>query len=159
MLSAFNEGLQVEDHMIWEAAINIHRNSYTATLASVATSIPIEVKHEAIQKFRAVKRSLEEMALLKDEMRNCLEYYQRQMASLEKYQEEILLQLENDAEKLSGYYCLISRKLLIFSTKFTDLFSLFKSTVPGTVHITYPCFKRVLCRNYIIFQGHIREQC
>ena len=31
-------------------------------------------------------------------------------ASLKKYQEEILLQLgeqENDAEKLSGYYCLI----------------------------------------------------
>ena len=57
MLRSFNEGLPVEDHMIWEAAINIHRNSYTASLASIATSIPIEVKREAVQKFRTAKRS------------------------------------------------------------------------------------------------------
>jgi len=55
MLSAFNEGLPEEVHMIWEVAINIHRNSYTATLASVATSFPIEVKHEAIQNLELQK--------------------------------------------------------------------------------------------------------
>ncbi|XP_065906278.1 uncharacterized protein [Dysidea avara] len=128
--------LPVEDHMIWEAAINIHRNSYTASLASIATSIPIEVKREAVQKFRTAKRSLEEIALLKDEMRNCLEYYKRQIASLKRSQEEIHLQLheqEKDVEKLSGCYCLISRKLLIFSTKLTDLLSLFRNIVPEVI--------------------------
>ncbi|XP_065906279.1 uncharacterized protein [Dysidea avara] len=136
MLRSFNEGLPVEDHMIWEAAINIHRNSYTASLASIATSIPIEVKREAVQKFRTAKRSLEEIALLKDEMRNCLEYYKRQIASLKRSQEEIHLQLheqEKDVEKLSGCYCLISRKLLIFSTKLTDLLSLFRNIVPEVI--------------------------
>ncbi|XP_065892329.1 uncharacterized protein [Dysidea avara] len=136
MLRSFNEGLPVEDHTIWEAAINIHRNSYTASLASIATSIPIEVKREAVQKFRTAKRSLEEIALLKDEMRNCLEYYQRQIASLKRSQEEIHLQLheqEKDVEKLSGCYCWISRKILIFSTKLTDLLSLFRNIVPEVI--------------------------
>ena len=151
MLRSFNEGLPVEDHMIWEAAINIHRNSYTASLASIATSIPIEVKCEAIQKFRIAKRSLEEIALLKDEMRNCLEYYQRQIASLKRSQEEIHLQLheqEKDVEKLSGCYCWISRKILIFSTKLTDLLSLFRNIVPGT------CFSirtyKIMCFTEVI---------
>ena len=151
MLRSFSEGLPVEDHMIWEAAINIHWNSYTVSLASIATSIPIEVKREAVQKFRTAKRSLEEIALLKDEMRNCLEYYKRQIASLKRSQEEIHLQLheqEKDVEKLSGCYCLISRKLLIFSTKLTDLLSLFRNIVPGT------CFSirtyKIMCFTEVI---------
>lgn len=148
MLRAFNEGLPVEDHMVWEAAINIHRNSYTASLASVATSIPIEVKHEAIQKFRTAKRSLEEIALLKDEMKNCMQYYQRQIESLKRSLEDILLQSnmqEEDAEKLSGCYCLISRKILIFDTKLTDLISLFRNVVPGT------CFSFLSYKNIKIY--------
>ena len=74
LLCAFNEGLPAEDQMLWEAAVNIHRHTYKASVPPTA-SIPIEVKHEAIQKFRASKRSLEETKLLKQEMKHCLEYY------------------------------------------------------------------------------------
>lgn len=75
MLVAFNEGLPVEDQMLWDAAINIHRHTYRASVPLTA-SIPIEVKHDAIQKFRISKRSLEEIVMLKQEMKYCLEYYQ-----------------------------------------------------------------------------------
>ena len=47
LLFAFNDGLPTEYQMPWEAAVNIHRYSYKASVQPTA-SIPLEVKHEAI---------------------------------------------------------------------------------------------------------------
>jgi len=33
LLDGFNEGLSADDQMSWEAASNIHRHAYTASLA------------------------------------------------------------------------------------------------------------------------------
>ena len=118
MLNDFNEGLPVDDRMSWEAACNIHRHSYTASLTNPVDSIPLEVKHEAVKKFQTIVRSNEEMMLLTQEMSNFLEYYENQILQLTNNHQGIT-QLMNseqsqDINKLSGCSCLIAKKLSYF---------------------------------------------
>ena len=137
-LNAFNEGLPIDDQISWEAASNIHRHAHKARLAST-DSIPLEVKHEAIQKFRSIKRSLEETELLKKEMRNTLEYYQKQIILLKDNQKSLwqINDDQQDPQKLSGCSSLISRKIGVFTNKLSHLKFLFSRLVPGTMHSTY----------------------
>ena len=88
--------------MSWEAACNIHHHSYTASLSPV-DSISLEVKHEAVKKFQSIVKSSEEMS--KQEMYNCLDYYEKLILCLHNCHQGILeLMINEDYEdmKLSG---------------------------------------------------------
>ncbi|XP_065900357.1 uncharacterized protein [Dysidea avara] len=144
MLNNFNEGLPVDDRMSWEAACNIHHHSYTASLTNPVDSIPLEVKHEAVQKFQTIVRSNEEMMLLTQEMSNCLEYYEKQILQLTSNHQGIM-QLMNskqsqDINKLSGCSCLIAKKIALFSRKHSDLQSIFQQYIPGMSVYIYSVF-------------------
>ena len=133
MLHDFNEGLPVDDRMSWEAACNIHRHSYTASLTPV-DSIPLEVKHEAVKKFQSIVWSSEEMMLSKQEMYNCLDYYEKLISRLNNYHQGILqLMINEDYEdmKLSGCCCMVMKKIALFSRKLSDLQILFHQYIPG----------------------------
>ena len=141
MLNDFNEGLPVDDRMSWEAACNIHRHSYTASLTTV-DSIPLEVKHEAVKKFQTIVRSCEEMTLLKQEMCNCLTYYEKQILQLNNYHQGIILLMNSeqcsDLNKLSGCSCMIAKKIAKFSRKLSDLQIIFHQYIPGMlIHTAY----------------------
>ena len=82
--------------LIKEAASHIYHHTYKVNLAST-DSIPLEVKHEAIQKFLAMKRSSEESEISKQEMRNCIEYYEKQILYLKDYRETM-------SSSFSNYY-------------------------------------------------------
>ena len=119
MLHDFNEGLPVDDRMSWEAACNIHRHSYTASLSPV-DSIPLEVKHEAVKKFQSIVKSSEEMMLSKQEMYNCLDYYVKLLLHLHNSHQGILeLMINEDYKdmKLSGYCFMVMKKIALFSKK------------------------------------------
>ena len=140
LLSEFNEGLPTEDQMLWEAAVNIHRHTYRASVPPTA-SIPIEVKHEAIQKLRISRRSLEETIMLKQEMKNSLEYYQQRIMSLRSLQKDILLQYNqgSNAVRVSGSNCLIARQINISMHKLSELQNQFEHIVPGIFMFMYSC--------------------
>jgi len=118
-----------EDQMSWEAASNIHRHTYKASLAST-DSIPLEVKHEAIQKFRAMKRSSEEIEMSKQEMRNSIEYYEKQIIHLKSYQEMVSSSSSN-SQYVSGCRSLISKRLAVYGNKLSQLRILFGQFMPG----------------------------
>jgi len=132
-LIAFNEGLPVNDQMSWEAASNIHRHAHKASLTST-DSIPLEVKHEATQKYRLINKSCEEMELLKQEMKNCLEFYHKQIASLMDSNKIILRLIDSDqqnVQRLSGWSSLLCRKMGILRDKWSHLKFLFDQVVQG----------------------------
>ena len=144
MLNDFNEGLPVDDRMSWEAACNIHRHSYTASLTNPVDSIPLEVKHKAVKKFQTIVRSNEEMMLLTQEMSNCLEYYEKQILQLTSNHQGIM-QLMNseqsqDINKLSGCSCLIAKKVALFSRKRLDLQIISQQYIPGMSVYIYSVF-------------------
>ena len=125
MLCEFNEGVPSESQMSWDAASNIHRYSYKASLTSTTTDlIPVEVKHEAVQKLKLLKRSKEEIYFLKEEMKNCLDYFQQRILSLQHVQEQV--------DKLSGCHCLVAKKIYIYKAKLADLWKLFQESNPGS---------------------------
>ena len=152
LLCGFNEGLPAEDQMSWEAAVSIHRRTYRASVQPTA-SIPLEVKHEAIQKFRTSKRSLEEIMLLKQEMMNCLEYYEQKIMSLRSLQEENLSRSSDQGSRLSGSNCLISKQINISINKLSDLQKQFENILPGTL-CSHPA---VVILN--VYKGHIAVAC
>ena len=129
---ALNEGLPTEDQMPWEDAVNIQHYSYKASVQPTA-SIPLEVKHEAIQKFRTLKRSSEEIELLKQEMMNCLVYYEQKIMSLRIFQEENLSQSSEEGLRPLGSNCLISKQIAISSNKLSDLRKQFEVIQPGKI--------------------------
>ena len=143
LLCAFNEGLPTEDQMPWEAAVNIHHYSYKASVQPTA-SIPLEVKHEAIQKLRTSKRSSEEIKLLKQEMMNCLAYYEQKIMSLKRLQEENLSRSSDQGSRLSGSNSLISKQITISINKLSDLQKQFEIIQPGTVLYTQMLLYNVL---------------
>jgi len=132
MLCGFNEGLPSESQMSWEAASNIHCHTYRASLTSrPGDLIPLEVKHEAVQKLKLLKRSMEEISLLKEEMKNCIDHFQQRIMSLQMLQGQILSEYNGDQAKLSGYHCLIAKKLFLNNAKLSYLQKLFKQSIPG----------------------------
>ena len=131
MLGGFNEGLPSESQMSWDAASNIHRHTYKASLTSrTADSIPLEVKHEAVQKLKLFKRSKEEISLLKEEMKNCMYYLQQRIISLQNLQGQVF---NENQGKLSGCHCLVAKQLFINKAKLVDLRELFQQfiIIPG----------------------------
>ena len=133
-LCAFNEGLSEQDQMSWEAAVNIHRHAYKAASIPPTEAISIEVKHEAIQKVRASKRSLEETKLLKEEMKHCLEYYQQRIISLRSTQENIVSKFDDqgaNTHRVSGSNCLVLKKINVSMKQLSNLQDLFREVVPG----------------------------
>ena len=156
-LSAFNEGLSEQDQMSGEAAVNIHRHAYKAASVPSMETISIEVKHEAIQKLRASKRSLEETKLLKEEMKHCLEYYQQRITSLRSTQENIASKFGDqgaNAHRVSGSNCLVLKKINVSMRQLSKLQDLFRDIVPGTfcscVAVEYICVLLVLFNLIII---------
>ena len=100
LLCGFNEGLPPESQMSWEAASNIHRHAYKASLTSRTTdSIPLEVKHEAVQKFKLFIQLKEEISLLKEEMKNCIYHLWQRILFLQNLQGQ---ELNENLGKLSG---------------------------------------------------------
>ena len=73
--------------MSWEAASHLHEQSYRAILASSVSSIPHDVKYEAVQKWRTIKRCEEEIQLLKIEMQNCIDFFSQNIRTLQLVQE------------------------------------------------------------------------
>ena len=130
MLCKFNEGLPSESQMLWDAASNIHRHTYKASLTSrTADSIPLEIKHEAVQKLKLFKRSKEEISLLKEEMKNCMCYLQQRIVSLQNLQGQGFIESQG---KSSGCHCIVAKQLFINKAKFADLQKLFQQLIPGT---------------------------
>ena len=90
VLSQYNKGLQPDSQMSWETASHLHKQSYRASLtSSVSDSIPLDVKYEAVQKRRLVKRCREEINLLKTEMHNCINFFSQRIRMLQSLQESI----------------------------------------------------------------------
>ena len=133
LVSKFNEGLPSDTQMSWEAAINIHRQTYRASLTpKVGDLIPLEVKHEAVQKLKLLERSKEEIDLLKQEMKNCLEHFHQRIKSLQLLQEQMMLKIIDGTDKfLLGSLCLVNKQLSYNESKLYNLRVLFKESIPG----------------------------
>ena len=94
MLCKFNEGLPSESQMLWDAASNIHHRTYKASLTSrTADSIPLEIKHEAVQKLKLFKRSKEEISLLKEEMKTACVIYSKELYLYKIFKDKGLLKV------------------------------------------------------------------
>ena len=133
LVSEFNEGLPSDTQMSWEAAINIHRQTYRASLTPNAEDlIPLEVKHEAVQKLKLLQRSEEEINLLKQEMKNCLEHFKERIKSLQLLQEQIILRITDVTDQfLLGSLCLVNKQLSYNESKLHNLRLLFRESIPG----------------------------
>ena len=76
--------------MSWETASHLHEQSYRAALTSSGSdSIPHDVKYEAVQKLRIVERCKEEFCLLKNDMQNCIDFFDQRIRTLQSLQEHI----------------------------------------------------------------------
>ena len=91
LLTNYNKGLPPESEMSWEAASHLHQQTYRASIVpSAGDLIPLDVKYEAVQKWRVIERSREEVCLIKAEMRNCIDYYSKMISSLQRLLENLM---------------------------------------------------------------------
>lgn len=91
LISQYNKGLPSDSQMSWEAASNLHKQTYRAALIScISDSIPLDVKYEAVRKWRLVERCREEIYLLKTEMQNCIDFFSQRIRMLQSLQECIM---------------------------------------------------------------------
>ena len=91
LLMQYNKGLSVDSQMSWETASHLHEQSYRAALTSSGSDfIPHDVKYEAVQKLRIVERCKEEFCLLKNDMQNCIDFFDQRIRTLQSLQEHII---------------------------------------------------------------------
>ena len=90
LLTKYNNGLPLDSQITWETASHLHEQSHRATLtASVSDSIPHDIKYEAVQRLRTVERCQEEFNLLKNEIQNCIDFFDQKIKKLQGLQELI----------------------------------------------------------------------
>ena len=89
LLMQYNKGLSVDSQMSWETASHLHEQSYRAALTSSGSDIPHDVKFVAVQKLRLVERCKEEFCLLKNDMQNCIDFFDQRIRTLQSLQEHI----------------------------------------------------------------------
>ena len=72
----------------WQAATELH-NNMDIPGTEISESVSCEVKRQAGEHLRLLKRAREEICRLKDEMANCLTFYHDKVAQLEGIQQQL----------------------------------------------------------------------